>query len=102
MLTCTAIVGALGAGEAALWPAKGLAVHVEESVLLLKTEPRNFRLGLLHDLVGRMTEVGLIRSAVVVVGLGEDEDVVPSSEGILEDGCRAKVDIGVVTGGLVG
>lgn len=40
-----------------------------------------------------MTEVGLVRGAIVVVALGEDKDVVTATEGILEDGSGAEVDI---------
>ena len=58
--------------------------------------------GEVHDLGGMVTVVGLVRSAVVVVTLGEDEDVVTFSEGVLEDGSRPQVDIGVATRGLVG
>lgn len=49
-----------------------------------------------------MAEVGFVGGAVVVVGLGENEDVIAATEGVLEDGGRAEVDIGVVTRGLVG
>lgn len=49
-----------------------------------------------------MSEVGAIGGAVVVVGLREDDNVVATTEGVFEDGSRAKVDIGVVTGSLVG
>ena len=46
--------------------------------------------------------VGPVGGAVVVVALGEDEDVVAAAEGILEDGGGAEVDIGVVARSLVG
>ena len=49
-----------------------------------------------------MTVVGAVGGAVVVVALGEDEDVVAAAEGILEDGGGAEVDIGVVARSLVG
>ena len=48
-----------------------------------------------------MAEVCLVRGAVIVVGLSQDEDVVAPTEGVFEDGGRAKVDIGVVTRSLV-
>lgn len=48
-----------------------------------------------------MAVVGLVRGAVVVVGLGHDQDVVTTTEGVLENGSGAEVDIGVVAGGLV-
>ena len=99
--TSTAVVGALGAGETALRPAVRGAVHVEEGVLLLDTEPRDGIFCEVHDLLCVMTEVGLVGSAVGVVGLGEDEDVVTATEGVLEDGSSPKVDIGVGTIRLV-
>ena len=99
--TSTAVVGALGTRETALGPTVGGAVHVEEGVLLLETEPGSLVLGELHDLRGMVTVVGPVGRAIVVVALGEDEDVVAATEGVLEDGSRTKVDIGVTTGGLV-
>jgi len=92
----------LRSGETALGPAVGGTVDVEEGVLLLKTVPGSLILALVEDLHGMVTVVGPVGGAVVVVGLAEDEDVVASTEGILEDACRTKVDIGVVTRGLVG
>lgn len=49
-----------------------------------------------------MAVVGLVRSAVVVVTRGEDENVVTTTERVLEDGSGPQVDIGVATGSLVG
>lgn len=49
-----------------------------------------------------MAEIGLVGGAVVVVGLAEDDDVVATTEGILEDGSRTEVDVGVMARGLVG
>ena len=100
-LTGTAVVGALRTRETALGPAEGRAVSIEECVLLLNTEPRDRLLGEVHDLLGVMTVVSPIGSTVVVVGLCENKDVVAATEGVLEDGSRTKVDIGVTTGGLV-
>jgi hypothetical protein len=40
-----------------------------------------------------MAVVGSIGSAVVVKGFGEDEDVVASTEWILENGYGAEVDV---------
>ena len=101
-LTSTAVVRALGAGEAALRPAVRGAVHVEQGVLLLDTEPRLEVLGLVHGLLRVVAEVGAIGGAVAVVALGEDEDVVAAAEGILEDGGGTEVNIGVVARSLVG
>ena len=49
-----------------------------------------------------VTEVGLVGGSVVVVGLAKDEDVVTATEGVLEDGGGAEVDVRVVARGLVG
>ena len=49
-----------------------------------------------------VTVVGPVGGAVVVIALGEDEDVVATAEGILEDGGGTEVDVGIVAGGLVG
>jgi len=98
----TAVIGTLRARETTLGPAEGVAIDVEESVLLLETEPGDVLLGLLHDLSGMVTEVGPVGGTVVVVGLSEDKDVVATTERILEDSGRTEVDIGVMSGGLVG
>lgn len=98
----TAVVGALGTRETALWPSEWSVIGVEESVLLLETEPRDLVLCLLHDLCGMVTVVGPVGGTVVVVALCEDENVVTTTEGILEDGGGTKVDVRIVTWGLVG
>ena len=91
--TSAAVVGTLGTRETALGPTVGGAVHVEEGVLLLDTEPGNDVLGKLHDLSGMVAEVGPVGSAIVVVALGEDKDVVTAAEGVLEDGSSTEVYI---------
>jgi hypothetical protein len=98
----TAVVGALGARESTFRPTVWGTVDVEQGVLLLKTEPGFVVLREVHDLGGMVTVIGLVGSAVVVVTLGEDDDVVTFTEGVLEDGSGPQVDIGVATGGLVG
>ena len=100
-LTGTAVVGTLRTGETALGPAEGRAVSIEECVLLLNTEPRDRLLGEVHDLLGVVAEIGHIRGAVAVVRLGEDENVVAATEGVLEDRRRTEVDVGIVAGSLV-
>lgn len=49
-----------------------------------------------------MAEVELVGAAIGIPGLTQDEDVVALAEGVGEDGARAEVDIGVVTGSLAG
>lgn len=87
--------------EATLGPTIRGTVHVEEGVFLLDTEPGHLLLSKVHDLRSMVTEVGAVGSAVAVVALGENKDVVAAPEGVLEDGSRAEVDVGVVTGRLV-
>jgi hypothetical protein len=84
--TSTAVVRALGTRETALWPTEWGTVDVEQAVLLLKTEPGFLFLGEFHNLCGMVTMVGLVGSAIVVVTLGEDEDIITTTEGVLEDG----------------
>lgn len=100
--TRSAVVGALRARETALRPTVWSTVHVKQGIFLLNTEPRNLVLSLVHDLLGVMTEVGLVRSAIVVVALRENQDVVTTTEGVFEDGGGAEVDIRIVSGSLVG
>lgn len=73
---------------------------VEEGVLLLETEPGLESSVGLHDLGALMAVVVLVRSAVGVPALGEDNDVGRAAERIGVDGGRAQVDIGVVAGSL--
>jgi hypothetical protein len=49
-----------------------------------------------------MTVVVLVGGAVGVPALSEDDDVGRAAEGVGEDGAGAEVDVGVVTGGLLG
>lgn len=98
--TDTAVVRALGTGETALGPAVGPAVGVEESVLLLETEPEVLVGMSLHQTGSLVTVVELVGRAIRVPGLAEDEDVVTLAEGVREDSNRANVDIRVVTRSL--
>lgn len=96
----TAVVRTLGTGEAALGPAIGPAVDVEQGVLLLETEPEFVLLvGLNHD--GSIVAVVVgVRLAVSAPSLAHDEDIVAETEGVGVEGNRAEVDIRVVTGSL--
>ena len=96
----TAVVGALRSREAVLGPAVWPAELVEESVLLLETEPELVLLVLLEDNGGVVAEVVRVGAAIRHVGFAHDEDVVAQTEGVgvVRDG--AEVDIGVVTGRL--
>jgi len=125
--TDTAVVGSLGSGETGLGPAEGVAIGVEERVLLLDAEPGLVLLDLLKDLVGLVARVGGVGGAIVVEGLmqyaiskgkerkkerkkesakkkkkylGEDEDVVTATEGVGKDGNGLHEHVRVVAGGL--
>ena len=99
--TNTTIVGTLGTWEASLGPTEWLVIRIKESILLLETEPGLVFLDGVHYLLGVVAVVSPVGGTVVVVGLGEDEDVVTTTEGIPEDGGWAKVDIGIVARCLV-
>lgn len=100
--TDTTVVRALSTRETALGPAIWPPISVKESVLLLQTEPEML-LGVSdHQLVGLMTVVELVGSAIAVPGLAEDEDVVALPEGVRVVCDGANIDIGVVTWGLAG
>jgi hypothetical protein len=99
--TDTTIVGTLGTREASLGPTEWLVIRVKEGVLLLEAEPGFMLLDGVHHLLGMMTVVSPVGSTVVVVALGEDEDVVATTEGIPEDGSWPKVDIGIVARCLI-
>lgn len=49
-----------------------------------------------------MAVVVLVGGAVGVPALSQDDDVGGATEGVGEDGAGAEVDVGVVTGGLLG
>ena len=98
--TDTAVVGTLRSREPVLGPAVRPAGRVEESVLLLETEPELVLLVLLHEKRGGMTEVELVRLAIAHPRLAHDKDVGPAAERVVVDGDGAEVDVGVVTRSL--
>ena len=59
-------------------------------------------LGQFHDLGSVVTVVGPVGRTIVVVTFCKNKDVVTAAEGILEDGARTKVYIGVMARSLVG
>lgn len=92
----------MGTRETVFGPTVWGAVNVEQGILLLKTKPGLLFLGEFHDLGGVVTVVGFVGSAVVVVALGEDEDVVTTTEWVFEDGSWPQVDVRVAARSLVG
>jgi len=89
--TSTAVVRALRAGETTFRPSKRSAIDVEEGVLLLESEPGNFVFSEFHGFGSMVTMICSVGSAVAVVGLGENEDVVTASERVFKDGGGAKI-----------
>ena len=49
-----------------------------------------------------MAEVRPVGSAIAIVGSSENEDIVTTTEGILENGHGTKRNIGIMARGLVG
>jgi hypothetical protein len=84
----------LGTGEPTTGPSEGLDAELvlgfEERVLLFNTEPGVLILNSIKDLGSKVSEVSVCRLLVGEVfvspdvGIAEDDDVVSSSEGILE------------------
>ena len=100
--TDTTVVWALRAWETSLWPSVWGSQIIEEGILLLKTEPRDLALVGLHKLSTGVPVVELVWGTIVVPALGEDEDVLSTTEWVGVDGDWSKVDIGVLTRGLAG
>lgn len=98
--TDTTVVRALGTGETTLGPSVRVAKLIEESVLLLETEPRLLVLVSLHELGTFVAVVEFVGGTVRVPALSQDEDVVAATEWIREHGDGTEVDIGVLTGSL--
>ena len=65
----------MGTWETTLGPSVGCTLVVEQSVLLLDTEPGDMLLDGIHCLFARVAVVGLYGDTLGVVALGEDEDV---------------------------
>ena len=72
ILTSTIVIRALRTREATDGPCKWTTIYAHECTLLLETEPWYMLLCKLYDLGCVMTEVCLVRSAVIVASLCED------------------------------
>ena len=94
------IVGSLRSREAILWPTEWMLVIIEQSILLLDSKPGLLILRLLHQLETDLPVVCLHWLVFIVVGVAQDEDVVPLGKwtGINLD--WLKVDIAVITSRL--
>lgn len=97
--TDTTVVRTLRTWETHLGPTVDLSIGVKEGVLLFQTEPRLVLFGRVHDLFGVSSVVGLVDGSVVVVTFTEDENVVTTSERVLEHGDRS---LGISTRTRVG
>merc|ERR550517_2422075 len=93
-----AVVGTLRPGEPVLGPAEWVLVLVQQSVLLLDTEPWVVVLGLLHHLLTGLPLVGVSWQLVVLVRLAQHQDVVAPPEGVRVD--LDWVQVGVRVGAL--
>jgi len=100
--TSATIVRALRAREATLGPTVRGPIGVKQCIFLLETKPGDLVFGSVHRLFGVVTIVGPVWCTIVIVALGEDENVVAASERVLEDGSGAQVDVGIPARGLVG
>lgn len=96
-----AVVRALRTRETVLRPAKRSTVEVQESVLLLDTEPRLLILDGLHRLVRPVPLVRFRWRLVAVVRVAEHELVVAATEGIVVNRHRIEEYVTVGTVGLV-
>ena len=83
-----------------LGPAIRPAVKTEEGVFLLKAKPGFLLCIGLHKSSAVMTIVELVRGAIMVPRLAENENVVATTEWIGEDLDRTEVDVGIVAWGL--
>jgi len=109
--TYTAVVGALWAGVAVVWPAQRpggeLCLRADESIFLLDAKPRLLCRILVKDFLAVNPKVGVgrheLRASGVLphISLSHDEDVVALSEGVAVHGHRLHDDLGVVRWGLV-
>lgn len=102
--TCadTTVVRTLGSRESVLGPTVRSVLHIEESVLLLKTKPWYMAAVGLHQLGTFVTVVVFVGGAIGVPALSQDQDVRDTSHGVRVDGDRSEIDITVVTGSLIG
>lgn len=102
-LFCFVLLSYLGLRVAKTGPAVGLlGLGVHQHVFLLDTEPG---LGIsvgVHDLLAGVAMVGLVGSAVRVVGLAKHKLVITAAEGISEQSNGNDEDIRVVALGLAG
>ena len=75
---------------------------IEESVLLLNSEPGMLVLAPLHELIALLAMVGVGGLLVVPVGLAQNKLVVSQAEGVTVHRHGVEVDIGVGTLSLAG
>ena len=96
----TTVVRPLRTRETSLGPPVWVSIKIEESILLLQSEPRLLILVGLHDLRTFVAMVKLVRRPVRIPALGQDKDVVALSEWIWEYGYGAEVDVRIFTRSL--
>lgn len=96
-----AVVRTLWAWEAVFRPTEWPAVKVEESVLLLDTEPRILLLDGFHRQVRAIPLVRFCRRLITVVGITEHKFVVTTTERIVVNGHRIEINFTIRTIGLI-
>lgn len=96
------VVWTLWTWETTLGPAIWPTVGIEESVLLLKTEPWLLIFVGLHDSVALVTVVVLIWGAVWVPGLANDENIWGLADWVWEDSDGSEVNVRVIAWSLSG
>jgi len=57
---------------------------------------------LIEDFGGMMTVIGPVGSSVAVIRLSKNEDVVPTTERVFENGGRAEINIRIMAWSLIG
>jgi hypothetical protein len=98
--TDTAVVWALWSRETSRGPAVWLVKHIEEGVLLLKTEPWLVGSVSLHELGTLVTVVVLVWGSIGIPALSDNQNVGGTAEWVGEDGYGSEVNIRVVAWGL--
>lgn len=95
-----AIVWSLRPREATLGPAVRPSIRAEKGVFLLKTKP-GLVLGIcLHQSRGLVTVVVFVGTSIRIPSLGQDKNVIATTEWVGKDCNRADIDVRIVTGRL--
>ena len=91
----TAVVWSLWSGKATFWPAIWPSIFAQECIFLLETKPRFLIFVRLHLTGSVVTVVEFVGCTIMIPAFAHDKDVVAESDGVRENGNRAKVDVRV-------